>query len=73
MLVWCFAVGVFSYRTFWILNLRRWVASSPWIEDPGAETHVRTFGQFAALFSMASILLAALDQNVSEREDEKEE
>jgi hypothetical protein len=73
MLVWCFAVGVFSYRTFWILNLRRWVASSPWIEDPSAETHVRTFGQFAALFSMASILLAALDQNVSRTEDEKEE
>jgi len=61
MLVWCLAVGVFSYRTFWILNLRHWVASSPWIEDPGAETYVRTFGQFAAIFSMGSILFAALD------------
>lgn len=73
MLVWCFAVGVFSYRTRWILNLRHWVASSPWIDDPSAETHVQTFGQFAALFSMAGILLAALDQNVSRTEDEKEE
>ncbi|CZR68903.1 uncharacterized protein PAC_18804 [Phialocephala subalpina] len=67
MLVWSFALGVFSYRTNLILNLHRWVANSPWIEDPGAETHVRGFGQYAAIFSMACIILAALDQNVSRK------
>jgi hypothetical protein len=72
MLVWFFAVGVFGYRTYWILNLRRWVANSPWIEDPGAETQVQGFGQWAAIFSIASIIFAALDKIVS-RTNEKEE
>jgi hypothetical protein len=70
LLIWFFAVGTFSYRTWLIFDLRRWVANSPWIQDPNSETYIQGFGQWAAIISMAAIFLVVLDHNVS-REDEE--
>jgi hypothetical protein len=70
LLIWGFAVGTFGYRTWLISDLRRWVANSPWIQDPNPETYLQGFGQWASIISIAAIFLVVLDHDVSGEDEE---
>ena len=70
-LVWLFAATSFSYRTWLIFHIRRWVEQSGWLSDQLAEYRLDTFGQFASVMFMVAIAQAMADELVPKEKKAK--